>query len=39
MRAFGAHDGTPTRHAFGVDNTACSFHSHKNTPSAWMKAL
>jgi hypothetical protein len=25
-------------HAFGVDNTACSFHSHKNTPSAWMMA-
>src|SRR5207249_1944638 len=26
-------------HAFGVDNTACSFHTHKNTPSAWMIAL
>ena len=36
MRAFGADDGTPLPHAFGVDNTACSFHSHKNTPSAWM---
>src|ERR1039458_8332699 len=23
----GADDGTPTPHAFGVDNTACSFHS------------
>jgi hypothetical protein len=27
MGAFGADDGTPTPHAFGVDNTACSFHS------------
>ena len=26
-------------HAYGVDNAACSFHSHKNTPSAWMIAL
>ena len=38
MRAYGADDGTPTLHAFGVDNTAWSFHSHKNTPSAWMMA-
>jgi hypothetical protein len=26
-------------HAFGVDNTAGSFQSHKNTPSAWIMAL
>jgi hypothetical protein len=29
VRAVGADDGTPAPHAFGVDNTACSFPSQQ----------
>jgi hypothetical protein len=36
VRAVGADNRTPTPHSFGVDNTACSFHSQQEHASAWM---